>query len=39
MSFAYIVALIVLLHFVAGIGYLVYKISTAKPSENKMEGE
>jgi Flp pilus assembly protein CpaB len=33
MSFAYIVAIIVLLHFLVGIGYLVYKITTAKPAD------
>ena len=39
MTFAYIVAAVVILHFVAGIGYLIYKISSAKPEdqENKLE--
>lgn len=32
MSFAYIVAGVVVLHFIIGIGYLIYKIQTAKPS-------
>ncbi len=33
MSFAYLVASVIILHFVIGIAYLIYKISTAKPTE------
>lgn len=30
----YIIAAIVILHFLIGIGFILYKISTAKPKEN-----
>jgi cell division protein FtsX len=33
MTLAYIIAAIVILHFVVGIAYLIYKINTAKPSD------
>ncbi|MFN8429580.1 MAG: hypothetical protein U0V04_06350 [Spirosomataceae bacterium] len=33
MSFPTIIAIIVVVHFIVGIGYIVYKITTAKPSE------
>jgi len=34
----YVIAAFVILHIVAGIGYLVYKISTAPVSETPDEG-
>lgn len=38
MTTYYIVAAVIIIHFVLGIGYLIYKISTAKPQEkNKSE--
>ncbi len=33
----YVIAAIVILHIVAGIGFLVYKIGTAKPMDNPNE--
>lgn len=39
MSFAYIIAAIVIFHFVVGIGYLIYKINTAKPNEDLKKKE
>jgi hypothetical protein len=34
MTLAYIIAAIVILHFVVGIAYLIYKINSAKPNED-----
>jgi hypothetical protein len=34
MTLAYIIAAVVILHFVVGIVYLIYKINSAKPNEN-----
>jgi len=34
MTLAYIIATVVILHFVIGIAYLIYKINTAKPNED-----
>lgn len=34
MNLAYIIAAVVILHFVIGIAYLIYKINTAKPNED-----
>ncbi|MCP9754421.1 hypothetical protein EGI26_04500 [Lacihabitans sp. CCS-44] len=34
MTLAYIIAAVVVLHFVIGIAYLIYKINTAKPNED-----
>lgn len=40
MSLAYIIAAVVILHFVVGIAYLIYKINTAKPNDDlKKENE
>lgn len=40
MSLAYIIAAVVILHFVIGIAYLIYKINTAKPNDDlKKENE
>ena len=33
----YVIATLVVLHFLAGIAYLIYKISTATPVETAME--
>jgi hypothetical protein len=34
MSLAYIIPAVVILHFVVGIAYLIYKINTAKPNDD-----
>jgi hypothetical protein len=34
LSFAGFVALVIILHFIAGIGFIVYKISTAPKKED-----
>jgi hypothetical protein len=33
MTLPYIIAAVVILHFLIGIGYLIYKINTAKPTQ------
>lgn len=33
MTLPYIIAAVVILHFLIGIGYLIYKINTAKPTK------
>lgn len=39
MTTYYIVAAVIIIHFVLGIGYLIYKINTAKPQEKKKTEE
>jgi hypothetical protein len=34
MTLLYIIAAVVILHFVVGIAYLIYKINTAKPNKD-----
>ncbi len=37
MDIAYVVAAVIIIHFVVGVAYLVYKISSAQPAEKKEE--